>query len=405
MAGIRDSKKLYWGLIVTFFVLYALVGFVSTLHSITFFQLANAMWMAVLLGITYEVGQAAVLFSILMSDNNKKMLPWLLMILLTALQVTANVYASFKFMDGSGSMDWTYWQRSILFWLEADGPEMFKVIISWITGALLPIVALGMTALVAENLKLKDEYENKPLGGDILESAEEDEDDDFPWEKDDATEEDMQLLKDIASEVKTKEEIPLEEIGVPNAPSKPLDEEGGTPLERAIRESIKNEPEETPAVIKERIEQKRRDLMAEDLLTNKGKATIKEANATRVSPTVSVEENPLIIDFSKEQLKEGARPVEPHEDLKDLLYDEPEESSISDEEVARMDKELDAYEIPADEIDPEKLPNNPKGKKVIKKPEHRPRGWHLKREYVDTNGDIYRYGVHDPGEKDESKKA
>ena len=30
---------------------------------------------------------------------------------------------------------------------------MVKVIISWITGALLPLVALGMTGLVADNLK------------------------------------------------------------------------------------------------------------------------------------------------------------------------------------------------------------------------------------------------------------
>ena len=166
MKSIRNSSALYWGLIIAFFALYLLVGFVSTLHSITFFELANTMWMAVLLGITYEIGQAAVLFSILMSDNNKKLLPWLLMFLLTALQVTANVYASFKFMDSSGNEDWTFWQRSILFWLEADGPEMFKVIISWISGALLPVVALGMTALVAENLKLKDEQEensNKPI--------------------------------------------------------------------------------------------------------------------------------------------------------------------------------------------------------------------------------------------------
>ena len=159
MKSIRDSKKLYWGLIITFFVLYFCVGFVSTLHSITFFELANSLWMAVLLGITYEVGQASVLFSILMTKNNQKFLPWALMFLLTALQVTANVYASFKFMDGSGSMDWQYWQRAILFWMETDSPEMFKVVISWITGALLPIVALGMTALVAENLKLKDEEE------------------------------------------------------------------------------------------------------------------------------------------------------------------------------------------------------------------------------------------------------
>jgi len=161
MNKLQNSKKLYWWLIGTFFILYALVGFVSTLHSITFFGLANATWLAVMLGITYEVGQAAVLFSILMSKNKNNFLPWGLMILLTALQVTANVYASFKFMDGSGSNDWTYWQRSILFWLEVDGPEMFKVIISWITGALLPVVALGMTALVAENIKHQEKLDEE----------------------------------------------------------------------------------------------------------------------------------------------------------------------------------------------------------------------------------------------------
>ena len=148
------NKGLYWGLISTFLVLYACVGFVSTLHSITFFQLANNLGLAILLGLTYEVGQASVLFSILMTKNKDKFLPWALMFLLTALQVTANVYASFKFMSSSGSTDWTYWQKSILFGVQASSPEMYQVIISWISGALLPVVALGMTALVAQNIML-----------------------------------------------------------------------------------------------------------------------------------------------------------------------------------------------------------------------------------------------------------
>jgi len=57
-------------------------------------------------------------------------------------------------MDASGSTDWTYWQRAILFGVQADSPETYKVIISWISGALLPLVALGMTALVADNIRL-----------------------------------------------------------------------------------------------------------------------------------------------------------------------------------------------------------------------------------------------------------
>jgi hypothetical protein len=85
------------------------------------------------------------------------------MVLLTALQVTANVYASFKYMSGTGNTDWTYWQKSILFGVQASTPEMYQVIISWIAGALLPIVALGMTALVAQNMTfMKEENEEHP---------------------------------------------------------------------------------------------------------------------------------------------------------------------------------------------------------------------------------------------------
>ena len=152
-------KGLYWGLIFTFVLLYLCVGFVSTLHSITFFGLANTLGLAILLGVTYEIGQASVLFSILMTKNKDKFLPWALMFLLTALQVTANVYASFKFMATSGSNDWQYWQKSILIGVQAENAEMYQVIISWIAGALLPIVALGMTALVAQNIKMMSEDE------------------------------------------------------------------------------------------------------------------------------------------------------------------------------------------------------------------------------------------------------
>ena len=151
----EKGKKLYWWLIGTFAMLYLAVAFVSTLHAITFFQLANTLGLAILLGAAYEIGQAAVLFSILMSQNKNRILAWGMMFLLTALQVTANVYASFKFMVApeTATENWTFWQRAILFGVEADA-ETYKVIISWISGALLPLVALGMTALVADNIRM-----------------------------------------------------------------------------------------------------------------------------------------------------------------------------------------------------------------------------------------------------------
>ena len=154
---IKDNKwvkKTYWALIIAFTILYLLIASVSTLHAISFFGIGNNKILSILLGIGYELGQAAVLFALLMTHHKNRILAWAMMILLTAVQISANVYATFKYMDGAGNNDWAYWQRSILFWFQADGSEMYKITIAWIQGALLPVVALGLTALVVDNIKL-----------------------------------------------------------------------------------------------------------------------------------------------------------------------------------------------------------------------------------------------------------
>ncbi len=173
----KGAKFVYYALIYTFIALYICVATVSTLHAVTFFELANNLTLAIFLGVAFEIGQATVLFSLLMTKNKHKIMSWMMMFLLTTLQITANVFASFKFMDQSGTTDWTYWQRSILFWLDADSPEIFKVTIAWITGALLPIVALGMIALVGDNLKLQHEKVD-------LDYDEEDYEDYDDWDED-----------------------------------------------------------------------------------------------------------------------------------------------------------------------------------------------------------------------------
>ncbi len=154
MAKLKKNKALYRALIGTFIFLWCAVAFVSTLHAITFFQLTNTIGLAILLGTAYEIGQASVLFSILMTENKNRALAWGMLFLLTGLQVTANVYASYMFLETSGSENWVYWQESILLGVQVQDPHMYKIIISWISGALLPIVALGMTGLVVENIRI-----------------------------------------------------------------------------------------------------------------------------------------------------------------------------------------------------------------------------------------------------------
>jgi len=108
-----------------------------------------------------EIGQASVLFSILLTNNKNRLLSWFIMIILTTLQVIGNVVSSYKFIETSNTLDFQYFQDSILFWVEGVDAKLFKIIIAWITGSLLPIIALGMTALVSQNIQLKDAEEKQ----------------------------------------------------------------------------------------------------------------------------------------------------------------------------------------------------------------------------------------------------
>ena len=92
MKKFLTKRNIYIGL---FAILYITVALVSLIHSFAFFGLANDNAMSIMLGTTFEIGQAAVLLSILTSKKDRsRIMPWCLMILLTAVQVLGNVYSS-----------------------------------------------------------------------------------------------------------------------------------------------------------------------------------------------------------------------------------------------------------------------------------------------------------------------
>lgn len=109
-----------------------------------------------MLACVFEIGQATVLASLLLSENKNKLMPWALMIILTTVQVIGNVYSCFKFISMSEINYYQYLQKPLLFWINGISEETVMIIISYIIGALLPIVALCMTTMVANNLKLKN---------------------------------------------------------------------------------------------------------------------------------------------------------------------------------------------------------------------------------------------------------
>ena len=125
------------------------MGFVSVYHSISFFSISNDKWLAIILACAFEVGQAAVLFSLL-TNPNKKIMPWILMSVLTLVQVFGNIFSSYQWMMINSTEQIKYFTDSVLFFLQDPDPKVNQVMISYITGAILPIVALCMTSMIVD---------------------------------------------------------------------------------------------------------------------------------------------------------------------------------------------------------------------------------------------------------------
>ena len=136
-------------LTILFSILYLAVGFVSVYHSISFFAISNDKWLAIILACAFEVGQAAVLFSLL-TNPNKKIMPWVLMCVLTLVQILGNVFSSYAWMVENSIDQIKYFTDSVLFFVQDPDPKVNQVMISYITGAILPIVAPCMTSMIID---------------------------------------------------------------------------------------------------------------------------------------------------------------------------------------------------------------------------------------------------------------
>lgn len=147
-------------LTILFSILYLAVGFVSVYHAIAFFSISNENWLAIILALAFEIGQAAVLFSLLV-NKSKKTMPWILMTVLTLVQVLGNVYSSYQYAAIHSAEEIKYFTDSVLFYLQDPDPKVNQVMISYITGAILPIVALCMTSMIVDvsGVEKKEEVE------------------------------------------------------------------------------------------------------------------------------------------------------------------------------------------------------------------------------------------------------
>ena len=150
----KHFRKIF---LILFAILYISVALVSTFHAVSFFGLANNSWVSVMLAITFEIGQAAVLFSILTGASGKnKIIPWVLMCVLTLVQILGNVFSSYEYLITNSADELRFFKEPIFVWTDLPDDQC-NVILTYIIGAILPIVALLMTSMVTSYLNKSEE--------------------------------------------------------------------------------------------------------------------------------------------------------------------------------------------------------------------------------------------------------
>ena len=156
-----NSKIIRTTYLSLFAILYLCTAFVSTMHAIQFFSLANAAYLGVILALTFEVSQAAVLSSLLIDKSNqKKVVPWVLMFLMCIVQILGNVYSSYKYICLNSLEDLKWFKEPIFIWMDNFPDKEATVIVTWAIGGLLPCVCLLLTEMVTSYIH-RDKEENK----------------------------------------------------------------------------------------------------------------------------------------------------------------------------------------------------------------------------------------------------
>jgi uncharacterized membrane protein len=148
------DKLVHRFIIGTFVSLYLLVSIISTIHVIEFFKLSNPYWLAVSLAIGFELGAAASLASLIILDKMNKTLVWMLFGTITLMQMQGNMYYAFVHME-----NFQGWSE--LFGLIEEDIIYQKRVLSAVSGAILPLVALGFIKSLIDYIKPQSEIQVK----------------------------------------------------------------------------------------------------------------------------------------------------------------------------------------------------------------------------------------------------
>jgi len=146
----KKNKYVHLSIIGIFCSLYFLVATISMINSVAFFDLAHTGLMNWALAIGFELGAAASLAAIIILEKTNRAMVWGLFLLLTSFQMMANSYHAYINLE-----EYMGWIE--LFGLQEEEPIFQKRVLSVISGAVLPIVALGFIKSLVDYIRPEKE--------------------------------------------------------------------------------------------------------------------------------------------------------------------------------------------------------------------------------------------------------
>ena len=150
------NKLVHYFIIGIFVSLYFLVATISMINSVAFFDLSHSGLMNWALAIGFELGAAASLAAIVILDKTNKTMVWGLFLLLTSFQMMANSFHAFINLENY--MGWIE-----LFGLEEAEPIYQKRVLSIVSGAILPLVALGFIKSLVDYIRPEKEESEESI--------------------------------------------------------------------------------------------------------------------------------------------------------------------------------------------------------------------------------------------------
>lgn len=149
-------------ILAAFLAIPLISSIISMFHLVEFFELGNTSWMALGLGISFEIGSIASLLTMTILDKIKSWMIYSIFIILVSLQIIGNVYFSFDYINKAliENVQWLNSAVELFSYIFGNDLQTIKIFLAFLIGTPIPLIALLFLKSTVDYLK-PDNVQNK----------------------------------------------------------------------------------------------------------------------------------------------------------------------------------------------------------------------------------------------------